>query len=351
MKSRRVKLNFSIYASITLFIIFIITVTITGLFLYLAYLLELFSEKILQNQTVLILITLFSCTIIGTIISIFTSRWLTKIINKFVLVTNHLANGDFSKRIHLKNPPELKTLSDNFNRMAEELESIEILRSDFINNFSHEFKTPIVSIKGFAEVLKYDDLTIEERNQYLDIIIKESSRLSSLAFNVLHLSKIESQMILAETQVYNVGEQIRQCILLMHSEIENKKISLDLDIKDEHISGNKEMLNQVWLNILDNAIKFTPPGGTIEISLKKQGSSNIFCFKDSGCGIPQEDIPKVFDKFYQQDISHTTVGNGLGLTIVRKILDLHKGEINCYSKATEGTVFIISLPSTFSKKP
>ncbi|MBT2293496.1 HAMP domain-containing histidine kinase [Paenibacillus albidus] len=351
MKNRRLKINFPIYASIAFFIIFVITVFITGLLLILAYVLDLFSEQALQNQTILILITLVSCTVIGTIISAIASKWMKNIVNKFIKATNHLASADFSERIYLKNPPEFKILSENFNLMAEELEGINILRNDFINNFSHEFKTPIVSIKGFAEILKYDDLTREERDEYLDIIIEESSRLSTLASNVLHLSKIESQMILTDTQLYNVGEQIRQCVLLLHSKFELKKITLNINVQDVEMTGNKELLSQVWLNLLDNAIKFNPPKGSIDISMQKQGDSLTFCFKDNGYGIDANAISKIFDKFYQQDTSHATAGNGLGLTIVRKIVELHKGTIVCESALMEGTRFIVTLPSSPTESP
>lgn len=351
MKDRKIKLSFSIYASIVLFIILVITVTITGILMYLVSSLPFLSEHIDRNPTILILLTLISCTIIGTTISTITSRRMTKTIQTFMDASDHLAKGDFSQRLYLKNPPEFKILSENFNRMAEELEGIEILRSDFINNFSHEFKTPIVSIKGFAEILKYDDLNEEERNEYLDIIIDESSRLTTLAYNVLNLSKIESQMILTETQRYNVGEQIRQCVLLLHSKFEQSNLTLNIHVQDSDVIGNRELLSQVWLNLLDNAIKFTPKNGVIDISMQRQEEFFVFRFQDNGTGIHEDAIPKIFDKFYQQDHSHATAGNGLGLTIVKKIIELHKGTIICESAPMQGTCFIVMLPSSAMKSP
>lgn len=351
MKDRKLKLSLSIYASFVLFIIFSITVSITGLLMFIANEIGIFSEQIMQNEMVLILITLLSCAIIGTTISAITSRKMAKVVQQFIEATNRLASGDFSERLTITHPPEFKIFSENFNRMAEELEGIEILRSDFINNFSHEFKTPIVSIKGFAEILKYDDLSKEERNEYLDIIIDESSRLTTLAYNVLNLSKIESQMILTETQQFNVGEQIRQCVLLFHPKFEQNNITLNIHVQDIDVIGNKEMLSQVWLNLLDNAIKFTPKNGMIDISMQRQAESLIFRFQDNGDGIHEDAISKIFDKFYQQDTSHATAGNGLGLTIVKKIIDLHKGTIVCESKPAQGTCFIVTLPSSTKKSP
>jgi signal transduction histidine kinase len=230
--------------------------------------------------------------------------------------------------------------------MAEELGGIEILRTDFINNFSHEFRTPIVSIKGFAEILKDDELSKEERNEYLDIVIEESTRLTVLASNVLNLSKVEAQTILTDRQPFNVGEQIRQCVLLLHSKLEKKDISFTANVQDYKVLGNKEMLNQVWLNLLDNAIKFTPEHGEIGVTMRQIEDKVEITFRDNGAGISHNALPRVFDKFYQQDTSHSTAGNGLGLTIVRKIIELHNGTITCDSAPLQGTTFTMLLPAS-----
>ena len=228
--------------------------------------------------------------------------------------------------------------------MAKELGGIEVLRTDFINNFSHEFKTPIISIKGFAEILKDDNLPKDERNEYLDIIIEESKRLSTLSNNVLNLSKIENVAILKDTKVFNIGEQLRQAILILHSKFENKNILLDINIGDYNINGSKEMLNQVWINLLDNAVKFNRENGIISIALKKKEDNIIITISDNGIGISKEALPKVFDKFYQGDTSHSTLGNGLGLAMVKKIIELHNGTIKCDSLHLRGTRFTITLP-------
>ncbi|WP_150271496.1 HAMP domain-containing sensor histidine kinase [Paenibacillus tepidiphilus] len=339
------RITLPFYFSLAVFCIFLITVVITGVLFFLAHVTGLLNEEIAQDGTVLPIIILISCILIGTTISGIASRKMVKSIREFIEATNRLAGGDFSTRLYLTSPPEYRILSENFNRMAEELGGIEILRSDFVNNFSHEFKTPIVSIKGFAEVLKYDDLPKEERDEYLDIVIAESARLASLASNVLELSKIETQTILTDKQRYNVGEQIRQCVLLLAAKMEKKHLALNVNIQDYEMSGNKELLNQVWLNLLDNAIKFTPEHGAIEINMKRTAERLEIAVRDSGSGIVPEAIPKIFDKFYQADTSHSTAGNGLGLTIVKQIINLHGGTIACSSAPAQGTVFTVSLPT------
>jgi len=338
------KVNLTIYIASWLFIMYLITTAITWVLISLIISLGWINEDVKKNPFIIITITLVACIIIGTFIAPLASRKIFKSIKKFMNAMNQLASGDFSARLNITHPPEYKVLSENFNRMAEELGGIEVLRTDFINNFSHEFKTPIVSIKGFAEILKDDRLTKEERNEYLDIVIEESTRLSSLATNVLTLSKVETQSILTDKQFFNLGEQLRQCILILDSKLIKKDIILNLDIHDYFISGNKEMLNQVWLNLLDNAIKFSLPEGIIEVRMKEQNDSIIVTITDTGCGITKDSLPKIFDKFYQEDASHGTMGNGLGLSIVHKIVTLHKGTIKCESTISKGTSFTISLP-------
>lgn len=338
------KISLSLHTAICVFIVYLITTAITGILIYTSISFGWLNENIKENPFIIMTITLVACLIIGTFISAVVSRKMLKSIKLFMEATNKLASGDFSARLNIKHPPEYRILSENFNRMAEELEGIEVLRTDFINNFSHEFKTPIVSIKGFAEILKDDHLTQEERNEYLDIVIEESTRLSSLATNVLTLSKVEVQSILTDKQRFNLGEQLRQCILIVESKLAKKNILLNADIHDHYVCGNKEMLNQVWINLLDNAIKFVPQDGIIDVSIKEKEHSIIVTITDNGCGIAADALPKIFDKFYQEDISHATMGNGLGLSIVHKIINLHKGTITCDSMLSRGTSFIISLP-------
>lgn len=338
------RITLSMHFGIFIFMINLITTVITGVLMYISFDLGILNEKNITDIMVLPIITLVSCILIGVVVSACSSRAVLKNVREFIEATDKLSRGDFSARLNIRKPPEFRILSKNFNTMAEELGSIEVLRTDFINNFSHEFKTPIISIKGFAEILKDDDLSKEERNEYLDIIIEESKRLTSLATNVLNLSKIETQAILKEKQMFNIGEQIRQSILLLDSKFQSKNISLDINIEDCNIYANKKMLNQVWLNLLDNAIKFNNENGLVSVNMKKKEKEILITIIDSGIGISKEVVSKIFDKFYQEDTSHSTKGNGLGLTIVKKIIELHGGTIECESIVSKGTKFTIILP-------
>ena len=345
MKAIKKRISLTLYFSLSLFVMYLITFAITAALMSFSLLFGWINESTCEKPIIIMLITLVSCIIVGTIISTVASKRMLSSVRLFMDAMNQLASGDFSARLNITHPPEYELLSENFNHMAEELAGIEVLRTDFINNFSHEFKTPIVSIKGFAEILKDDSLTKEEREEYLDIVIEESTRLSNLATNVLTLSKVEAQSILSDQQLFNIGEQIRQCVLLLETKLEKKQLILNADIQDYHYFGNKEMLNQVWLNILDNAIKFTSQNGIIDISMKKVSNSIVITISDTGVGIAAEAIPKIFDKFYQEDTSHATMGNGLGLSIVYKIIHLHKGSIVCESTLSRGSSFTIELPN------
>lgn len=338
------RITLTMHFAIYIFIINLITIVITAFLMYLLFSIGILNEKNIESAMVLPIITLVSCILIGIIVSACSSRIVLKNVREFIEATEKLSRGDFSARLNIKKPPEFRILSKNFNAMAEELGGIEVLRTDFINNFSHEFKTPIISIKGFAEILKEDDLSKEEKNEYLDIIIEESKRLSYLATNVLNLSKIETQVILNDIQRFNIGEQIRQSILLLDSKFQTKNIFLDINIEDCYINGNKEMLNQVWVNLLDNAIKFNSQNGIVSVNMKNKEGNIFINISDTGLGIARESIPKIFDKFYQGDISHATHGNGLGLAIVKKIIELHGGTIECDSIISRGTKFTIILP-------
>lgn len=345
MKSElRERIGLSLLFSLVVFFIFLITALIVAAISFLVIASGHPNRFSHYGPFVPVLILLIASTIVGTVVSFIMGRFPLKPIREMISATNKLANGDFSTRLNITHPLEFKKLGKSFNRMAEELEGIELLRTDFINNFSHEFKTPIVSIKGFAEMLKYEDLTEEERNEYLDIVISESSRLVSLATNVLNLSKVENQAILSEKRSFDLGEQVRRCIILLESKWEQKKIILSVDIQDICYIGNEELLNQVWLNLLDNAIKFTPESGIINIALKQIDHNAEFLLRDSGCGISNDKLPRIFDKFYQTDSSHITVGNGLGLTLVQKIISLHGGSITCKSELGVGTEFTVHLP-------
>ena len=229
--------------------------------------------------------------------------------------------------------------------MAEELEGTEMLRSDFVNNFSHEFKTPIVSIAGFVKLLRRGNLTKEQKEEYLAIIEEESLRLASMASNVLSLTKVENQTILTEVKVYNLSEQIRSCLLLLENKWTKKNTEFSLEFGEVNISADEELLKQVWINLLDNAIKFSPEGSAVEIFIAENDDTVSVKITNTGSEISQEHIGKIFGKFYQADESHSGEGNGVGLAVVKRIVELHSGKVTAESE-NNTTTFTVFLPKT-----
>ncbi len=213
------------------------------------------------------------CLILGTILAGILSGIPMKPINQLIEASDKIASGDYSVRLDLKGSEELRHLGQKFNDMAQELGSVEMLRSDFVNNFSHEFKTPIASIQGFAQILRDQELSRQEQEEYLDIMILETKRLTGLATNVLNLSKLEQQSILTDKKRYNLTEQIRTTIISLDLKWSEKSVEFQMDSDEEiYIVGNEELLKQVWLNLLDNAVKFSPNGGLIQIAVHKAAS-------------------------------------------------------------------------------
>ena len=289
-----------------------------------------------------VLIMMSFSIIIGTAVAMFFSKRALKPINTLVAATHRVAKGDFSTRIELKGIME--DLSHSFNKMVNELSTIETLRSDFINNFSHEFKTPIVSIRGFAKLLEDGGLSDEEKREYLAIIIAESERLAELSANILNLSKYESLEIITEKMPFRIDEQIRRAVVLTEPKWSAKNIDVNLEIDEIIFDGNENVAQQIWINLLDNAIKFTGQNGKIDIKLKNLDDSLCFSIQDNGIGMDEETRARIFDKFFQGDKSHTGSGNGLGLTLVKRIVELFGGSITVESSPGVGSVFTVCLP-------
>jgi len=255
-----------------------------------------------------------------------------------------VAGGDFSVKVDIKGIGELEELSHSFNKMTQELSSIETLRSDFVNNFSHEFKTPIVSIRGFAKLLKENNLTAEERCEYLDIIITESERLAALSTNVLTLSKYENLEIIADKAPFRLDEQIRKTIVLMESKWSLKELTISVELDNVLYHGNEDLTQQIWLNLLDNAIKFSDQGGSINITLTNVNDKIQFVIQDDGSGMDEKTKDHIFDKFYQGDTSHSKSGYGLGLPLVKRIVELCGGDVSVQSQPSKGSKFTVVLP-------
>ena len=268
-------------------------------------------------------------------------------LQKLVKSMNELAAGNFDVRIEQEKgyrPTEMRAFVNSFNKAAEQLSSTEILRKDFINNFSHEFKTPIVSINGFAELLLEDDeMPPEEQQEYLTIIRDESKRLADLATNILTLNRIESQAILTDTASFPLDEQLRQSVLVTQQKWRSKALNFEADLPETDYTGSEALLKEVWLNLLDNAAKFSPEGGTVGVTLRHEKNALTVAITDQGEGMDAEKLSRIFEQFYQGDTSHTTQGNGLGLSMVKKVLELHGASITVDSAPGQGSCFVVTL--------
>jgi len=293
--------------------------------------------------TRIIVLMMVSSTLIGTAIAAFFSKKALEPIRKVIDATHKIADGDFNTRIELKGIQELEELSLSFNKMTDELSAIETLRRDFINNFSHEFKTPIVSVRGFAKLLKNENLGEGEKQEYLDIIISEAERLAALSTNILNLAKYENIGIITDKSVFRLDEQIRKVIALTEPAWSAKDIELNVDMEEISFDGNEDLTQQVWLNLIDNAIKFSNQNGTISIRLAKWNGGIRFIIKDNGIGMDEKTKSLIFDKFFQEDSSRTKAGNGLGLTIVKRIIELHGGQVEVQGELGMGSEFIVWL--------
>lgn len=286
--------------------------------------------------------------LIGILVAIFStyfiSRWLIDPLQKVGPAMDKISNGDYSVRLETKNnTKEIQEIYTGFNMMAKELESTEIIQTDFISNVSHEFKTPIAAIEGYSMLLQDDDNLTEEQKEYIEKIILNANRLSSLTGSVLLLSKIENQSIVPNKTHFDLDEQIRQSILLFESEWERKNIDFNIELDDTDYLGNETLLHHIWDNLISNAIKFSPHGGIIHITLSNFGQKIVFSISDQGPGISDEVKNHIFDKFYQADSSHKQYGNGLGLALAKKIVDLEGGEIFVMNNEDAGCRFTVIL--------
>lgn len=260
-----------------------------------------------------------------------------------------VAGGDFTVRLDCTSKiRDVREVYGSFNTMVKELGNTETLQTDFVSNVSHEFKTPINAIEGYASLLQDSQLTDEQKNTYIDKIIFNTRRLSDLVGNILLLSKVNNQTISLKASTFRLDEQVRQSILALESKWEKKEIEFDIDLDEIEYTGYENLLSHVWLNLIDNAVKFSPQNGQIRIRLKQLAGSVTFSIWDNGLPIPEADIDRIFNKFYQGDNSHASEGNGLGLALVRKIVAAAHGTINVTSSEDAGTEFVVALPNSSS---
>lgn len=255
-----------------------------------------------------------------------------------------VAKGDYSIKLDYSgNIEEFRDTIDNFNKMVHELNSVEMLRNDFIANVSHEFKTPLSSVTGYVTLLQDPELTESEKNDYIQKIFFNITKLNSLTENILLLSKLENQNTLPEPVTYRLDEQIREAIVILEPRWSVKQIQLNIDLPELKWSGQRSLMMQVWINLISNAIKFSETGGEISVKLKRKNSSVRITVSDNGIGMSEETQAHIFDKFYQGDTSRRSQGNGLGLALCSEILGRCGGKIYVRSELGEGSVFMVVL--------
>ena len=347
-KKPKHRFSLTLLLAIIVFLVLLVALSLAAFTVYLLVKLDVIVsiDGQVDLGSFLLLMSLISL-VIGSALTVLLGKFPLSPINKLVNGMNRLADGNFDTRLEyggpIENHPTFAEITESFNKMAEQLQNTEMLRGDFINNFSHEFKTPIVSIAGFAEILESAELSEEERAQYISAIKEESMRLASMATNVLELTKVENQSILTGVSRFNVSEQLRSALVLLEGKWSKLDIELDFDFEEYYIVGNEEFLKQVWINLLDNAIKFAGEGGFISARITPMENDLRIDISNTGMTIPLEKQKYVFNKFYQADESHSTKGNGIGLAIVKGIVELHNGSVSV--KSENGlTTFTVCLP-------
>lgn len=331
-----------------------LTVMISAAFLLTSFIYEYIGQHppTLLAQIVNSLLGLFlSFVILSGVGRVFSSklvaermRWSSPIIQAL----ERIAKGDFSVRLDDSLPDNglVSQLAKSVNSMVVELDAMEQLRQEFVSNVSHEIQSPLTSISGFALALRSDHLSLEERDHYLKIIEDESQRLSRITDNLLKLASLESKQVPFDPKPYRLDKQVRNLILACEPQWTGKHIDVEVSLEEATITADEDLLSQVWTNLIHNSIKFTPEGGRISVKLCRQGSRLEFKITDTGIGIPEEDRPRVFERFYKADKSRrrSTGGSGLGLAITKKIVEMHKGAIGIESQVGAGATFTVSLP-------
>ena len=295
---------------------------------------------------ILVFIFLIS-TLLGCVLSLIMIKGFYKPINKLKNAMNKVSKGEFEKVENNNSDDEIAELIEIYNKMVSDLKNMEIISNDFVSAVSHEIKTPLSSIKGYASMLKNQDISKDEKLKYINKILIATDNLSNLTNNILNISKIENTALI-KNKNFSLDEQLRECILLLENKWSEKNLNLVINIEPINIFSNKELCQSVFVNILENAIKFTPTNKNIKINLFKicKNSSDyaVFEVQDSGVGISQKNLTRIFDKFFQADSSRMTEGNGLGLALVKKIMDRLNGIIEVESSLGIGSCFKVYFP-------
>ena len=300
-------------------------------------------KSAIANSAILILGCVF---LTGSIVFLVIADIIVKPLTRLTNAIKELSNGNYNVRVDNVGQDEISKLNQGFNQMARQLAKQDETRQKFISDISHEFQTPLTSIQGFANILKEEDLPKEQRVKYANIILYNSKRLSSLAKNMLQLTLLDREEIELELTKYSLVEQMNRVISTQENQAMEKNIEIVFEMpkKEIFIEGDEQRLEQVWTNIISNAIKYTNEGGLITITMKKNSKDIEISIEDTGIGMSKEVVSHIFERFYREDKARNVEGNGLGLAIVKSIVDLHHGKIDILSQVDVGTNFIVRLP-------
>lgn len=310
----------------------------------LALVVSYFLDRYFNSYLLLALTLTVTSLVIGSVATAIVSKSFFGPVKKVVRGMEQVADGDFSVRLNANSSSkEVMEMYTGFNMMTHELGAMEMLQSDFVSNVSHEFKTPINAIEGYSMLLQGSENLSEDEEQYVEKIIFNTRRLSSLVGSILLLSKLENQHISTNRFIYSLDEQIRQSIVAMEPVWAEKNIEFDVELEEISYEGNESMMRHVWDNLIGNAIKFGPEGGLVRVLLTKKENKIVFSVEDQGPGVSQDAIKHIYEKFYQADSSHKEEGNGLGLSLVKRILTLENGSIYVENLPENGCRFTVEL--------
>lgn len=331
------------FAGLVFATIFIVFVFITLLWL------ALFKLDMIQvdprDRHMPIVVFALGSLMLGTVIAVYVGKLIIRPVQNMGNAFHELSKGNFAVKVpENERTFEIREMAQRFNAMTYDLSHIETLRSDFVANVSHEFKTPIASIEGYATLLQNHNLSPEKHDRYVEKILENSRRLSNLSGNILMLSKLENQeTVLGQTE-FRLDEQIRKCILMLENKWSVKSIAFDLELPRTIYYGSEALLEQVWSNILDNAIKHSDNDGVIHVWIRQTDTQLTVAIADHGDGMSEEIQKHIFEKFFQGDASRKAEGNGLGLALVKRIVALCKGEVTVKSSPGKGAEFFVVLP-------
>lgn len=325
----------------TFFVVLIVMVIATAIAL-------MYRVAITDMHKIGVLSMLVPIVVLVTLVNFLFTRYIYRYLDKISDAMQKVADGDYTVRLDAEKDQPFRELYRNFNTMAEELGGVEMLKNDFINGYAHELRTPITSINGFAEMLLNDDGTLsrEEKRSYLEIIASESRRLADLAGNSLLMSRLDTQKIIPDKKPFSLDEQLRRCSILLSGQWTEKELDMTMDLDEAVYVGDYDLMQHLWINLLTNAVKYTPKGGSITVTLKNEEKFIAVSVADTGKGIPPEDRERIFDKYYQTDKSHSKRGLGLGLAICKRIVQLCNGTLEVESEVGVGSTFTVRLPKS-----